>query len=152
MPNFTKKLKVSKHANRFKKPISIFAEFQEDTPQILRDALSHDMRFWKAKRFLNNYDLVVRVEAIIREFFPLLKDVFVSATAERGCPDFKSDHFLKFLDTAGLTDKRHLSKGIIETYFKATNFNEGTDPENTNNKDSTLCRYEFLEMLVRVAK
>ena len=45
-----------------------------------------------------------------------------------------------------------MSKGIIETFFKATNYNEVNDPENTNNKDYTLCRYEFLEILIRLAK
>ena len=47
-----------------------------------------------------------------------------------------------------MTDKR-LNSGIIDTYFKATNFEEVDMDEND---DNALCRFEFLEILVRIAK
>ena len=43
-----------------------------------------------------------------------------------------------------------LNSGIIDTYFKATNY-ELTDEHNQNDDDA-LCRYEFLEILIRIAR
>ena len=39
--------------------------------------------------------------------------------------------------------------GIVDTYFKAANFEE---EDQENNDDNQLVRFEFLEMLVRIAK
>lgn len=49
---------------------------------------------------------------------------------------------------AGISDKT-LHTGIIDTYFKATNF-EKYDMD--QNADSALNRFEFLEILIRLAK
>lgn len=54
----------------------------------------------------------------------------------------------KFCERAGILDK-HLNSAIVQTYFKASNFEE-VDQE--NNDDNALCRFEFIEILVRCAK
>ncbi len=42
-----------------------------------------------------------------------------------------------------------MHSGIIDTYFKATNFEE---EDQDNNDDFALNRFEFLEVLVRIAR
>jgi len=42
-----------------------------------------------------------------------------------------------------------LTPGIVDTYFKATNFEE-VDME--TNDDNALCRFEFMEIMIRLAK
>lgn len=42
-----------------------------------------------------------------------------------------------------------LTTGIIDTYFKATNYEEFDMDEND---DNALCRFEFLEIIIRLAK
>ena len=63
-------------------------------------------------------------------------------------PDFKRIPFFKFLDHAKITDKR-MNVGIIDTYFKATNFEEVVYDSNASD---SLVRFEFLEILVRIAR
>jgi hypothetical protein len=43
-----------------------------------------------------------------------------------------------------------MNQGIIDTYFKATNFEEGGDQE--GNDDLSLVRFEFLEIWARIAR
>lgn len=42
-----------------------------------------------------------------------------------------------------------LHSGIVDTYFKATNFEKF---DMTENDDNALNRYEFMEILVRLAR
>ena len=42
-----------------------------------------------------------------------------------------------------------MHSGILDTYFKATNFEE---EDQDNNDDFALNRFEFLEILVRIAR
>ena len=49
---------------------------------------------------------------------------------------------------AGVVD-RNLTASIIDTYFKATNYEED---DNEDNPDNALQRFEFLEILLRIAK
>lgn len=42
-----------------------------------------------------------------------------------------------------------MTSGKIDTYFVAANYEE---VEQDGNDDNALCRFEFLEMMVRIAK
>lgn len=55
---------------------------------------------------------------------------------------------IKFCERAGILDKK-LNSAAVQTYFKASNFEE---VEQENNDDNALCRFEFMEILVRCAK
>ncbi len=79
----------------------------------------------------------------------MLKDIFVQQVVEcMTAPDFLKREFLNFCTKAGIMD-RQMHSGIIDTYFKATNFEE---EDQDNNDDFALNRFEFLEILVRIAK
>lgn len=49
----------------------------------------------------------------------------------------------------GMIDGKVLHRGIVDTYFKAANY-ELVD--SIDNDDSALCRFEFLEFICRIAK
>lgn len=57
--------------------------------------------------------------------------------------------FNNMMQLAGVPDKA-VSPLILDIYFKAVNFEEGEDQE--GNDDNSLIRFEFFEILVRIAK
>jgi hypothetical protein len=63
-------------------------------------------------------------------------------------PDFLKREFFTFCKKSGLVDE-YMHSGIIDTYFIATNFEE---EDQDNNDDLALNRFEFLEILVRIAR
>ena len=68
---------------------------------------------------LNQFNLI---DQIYMEHFEALKEIFICGTVDgNNPPDFKKDSFYKFCDKAGIPDNR-LNRGIIDTYFKAVNF------------------------------
>ena len=78
-----------------------------------------------------------------------MKNIFISAASHYGCPlDINRREFYFFVQDAKITD-RNINSGIVDTYFKATNFEE---VDMDQNDDNSLCRFEFLEMIVRMAK
>ena len=86
---------------------------------------------------------------VIRKYYEQIKDIFVRAAVEGGQPpDMRKREFAMFCETAKIPD-RNIHTGLIDTYFKATNFEE-FDME--GNDDNALCRFEFFEMIVRLAK
>lgn len=89
-----------------------------------------------------------RIVELVTMHYKKLKDIFVGGCIETGDPpDFKRKQFIKFLKKAGVVDKR-MSENIIDTYFKATNFEE---EDQDQNNDFALNRFEFIEILLRIA-
>ena len=89
------------------------------------------------------------MKEIIKQNYEALKEIFVAGCVEGGCGiEFKSTPFIKFMKRAGVVD-RNLTTSIIDTYFSATNYEES---DNDDNPDNALQRFEFLEILIRVAK
>lgn len=72
----------------------------------------------------------------------------MSAVITIGDTEMKKTAFLHFCNNAGITDKK-MHSGIIDTYFKATNYEE---QDQDNNDDNAIIRFEFFEILVRIAK
>ena len=103
--------------------ISVFKDWKEDTKKIIGESLNHDLRYWKIKRLAGTFDMYSRVEVIIRQNFLMLKEIFVSACARMGGPDLTRKCFQRFIEYAGILDN-NLIQGIVDTLFKATNFEE----------------------------
>ena len=78
----------------------------------------------------------------------MLKEIFTIATAQKGGPDLTKYSFRQLMVESKVIDK-NVTVSHIDTYFKASNF-EIEDQE--GNHDLKLCRFEFLEILIRVAK
>ena len=86
---------------------------------------------------------------MLRTHYAVLKEIFVTGVVDSlSPPDFRRDGFYKFCEKARIPDRR-LNRGVIDTYFVATNFEKD---QMDGNSDSALCRFEFLEILVRLAK
>mmetsp|Transcript_9315 Transcript_9315/g.12677 ORF Transcript_9315/g.12677 Transcript_9315/m.12677 type:complete len:154 (-) Transcript_9315:193-654(-) len=115
----------------------------------MHECLNHDFKYWKVKRFVPDYATYANVCDIIKENIGQLKELFIVAAVESGSPpDIRRIPFFKFCERTKLLDKK-MTASIIDTYFKATNF-EVVDMD--QNDDQALCRFEFFEIMVRIAR
>ena len=97
-----------------------------------------------------DHNTYTRVSDIIKNHYAQLKEIFITATIKFGYPpDFSKDAVYKFLEMTGMIDGKVLHRGIVDTYFKAANY-ESVD--SLHNDDTALCRFEFLEFICRIAK
>ena len=127
----------------------MFRDWIEDDKQILGECFAHDVSHWKTKKFVPEFVNFNQVTDIVHDHFESLKEIHIRVCCESSRPDLRRDPFYKFLSDARVIDRFNLPKGICDTLFKATNF-EFEDSE--HNDDNALTRFEFLEILVRVAK
>ena len=78
-----------------------------------------------------------------------LRCIFIAACVQSGDgADMGLRTFKRFCTQAKIVDNNITSR-IIDTYWKAANFEE---IEQEGNDDNSLIRFEFLEMLVRISK
>lgn len=88
-------------------------------------------------------------ELVLKEFFPLMKTEFMIAITN---PKFYP--VINMLDYSSACQSwqvydQNLTTSDVDRLFIATNYEE-VDLE--NNDDSSLCRYEFMELIVRMGK
>jgi hypothetical protein len=109
-----------------------------------------DFHFWKVPKLLKS--LPREVENILKTIIknlPLINNVFISLISIAS-----SYPFITWLDYAqwikkiGIVDEINLPMATFDRMFIACNIEE-EDLE--DNPDRALCRYEFLEILVRMA-
>ena len=142
-------MKQSTFVTPFKKPKSVFKDFKEDTEQTDRKCLENDRKYWKVDKLCKDNETKEAVMSIFKAQYSDLKEIFNASNIISGTPpDFHKREFFLFCKDAELVDE-NLHSGIIDTYFKATNFEE-VDQE--NNDDLALNRFEFMEILLRIAR
>ena len=118
--------------------------------QTFKACFSHDEKLWKLRKITrNDEDAYNDVKEVVIDFYQDLKEIFQVAAIQYGASlDFDMTSFRKFCKDAGILNKQ-LTSSVLDTYFKATNYEE-IDQE--NNDDNAIIRFEFLEILVRIAR
>ena len=86
IPNYAKQLKANNYSHTFRKELSIWRDWQEDTPKILQQCRDHDFKYWKLKRFCGTYELGASITELIKNNYVQLKDIFTSCVIESGKP------------------------------------------------------------------
>ena len=110
--------------NLFIKEKSVFKNWQEDTALTVKKCLKNDQKFWKVDKICRDSETRKSVMEIINARYEDLKNIFTSACIMNdSAPNFYKREFFIFSEKAGFTTKT-LNSGIIDTYFKATNFEE----------------------------
>ena len=144
-----KTLRTNQKSVKFVKDASIFDDWKEETPQDTARALKHDFSLWKLEKIVPEESEQEKVKEIIIKHYFNLRGIFIQAcVASADLPDMSRRTFGNFVQQAKIVDGV-LTMGIVDTYFKAANFEE---EDQENNDDNQLVRFEFLEMLVRIAK
>ena len=127
----------------------MFANWHSDTSDVIQKALQHDFELWKVGKFVKDSKDLAGVKNFFEEHFAIIKEIRIGAIASSLEPyemDLKTFHLLMNLTNI---KSGGLNTGILDGLFNAVNFEE-TDM--TTNDDRKLVRYEFFEILTRIAK
>lgn len=132
---------------KFDKPTSVFALWND--PQRLIDvAFETDMEFVKFHRFIKCPDTINEVKAYLKERYRDLNSLFLNLICCQSYPTIGWLKFTEYCHQWKIYD-RFLTTPEVDQSFIAANY-QSTKLE--NNDEHNLVRYEFVELLVRLAK
>ena len=143
-----KRVKKKMVLRRFNKNNSVFRNWREDTDDKLRKAFDIDIGNSKIQKFTKDPEIFDEVTDVLFKHTRQIKDIF---TYGIGISSFPSISWLDFCDMCKnwkIVDK-NLTLGTIDRVFIVTNVEE---VEQEDNPDRDLCRYEFYEILARLAR
>ena len=146
---YVKPKKHKYNIRRFKKETSVFQRWKKDDDFTLQDAAAHDFSFWKVPRFVKKEEDLEDLKKVIRDNFFELKNMHIYNAANSTFPACSLLEFTKFSKKCEFADK-NMSMAQIEREFIATNF-EISKSDQAENPDRQLIRFEFIELLVRIA-
>ena len=135
---------------------SVFRDWKVDTTRGLDETACLDIRQWKVRRFVKDEADYNRVEETIKANFQRIKHLFTVLIATPEFPNIGQLSMGNWCEEAGLLDKQ-LLVADIDRCFIAANLEDLTTGQGNpisaddGNPGTSLCRYEFLEILVRIA-
>ena len=107
-----------------------------------------DWNYAKMKRiFKNRKKDFAKVKKVWWEHYPRIKELFISESGYSNYPNISWNDFTAFWNTCQLVDK-NLGLSTLDRIFIATNVSMH---EYSANAERDLSRYEFMEILVRIA-
>ncbi|CDW89852.1 UNKNOWN [Stylonychia lemnae] len=159
IPVYIKQSKMKVFSRVFKKETSVFRDWKEDNDQILARCCDHDYKYWKIPRFVKDPGEVCKsinhliylqqqkcFDYVIQNFTKL-KEIFITIASRSSFPNISWIDFTTFCEQCKVLDK-NVVLATIDRLFIATN----VEIESTSDSpDKSLCRYEFFEILVRLA-
>ena len=102
-------------------------------------------------KFCKDEQEVKRCEEVIRKHYGGLKHIFVTLISTDDFPNIGFNTFSRFCDRAKIADRVKLTQSVLDGMFIAANWEEKGADENDDNPDRALCRFEFMEIIVRIA-
>ena len=134
--------------------VSIFKEYKVETPQLINECFEYDWNELKVPKLkgTTERDLKERVRhqyPFIRELYRRLSGTAIkSSTLAIGWNVFR-DFMISTLD---ITSDGKLKREDCDRLFIAVNASsKGKQDKSENNPDKSLCRHEFVEILIRSA-
>jgi hypothetical protein len=111
--------------------------------------MKYDKESWKLNRFITDLEDLKLVEESIESYYGILKEIFIVSIAYgHSYPTLDFKDFCNFCSHTEILDKL-LRRELLNVYFVATNV-EFEDQD--WNDDSTFCRFEFIECLLRICR
>ena len=149
IPRYRKRYARVRVERRFVKEASVFAAWKQDDSVVLKKCFDHDRRYWKvASKVVKDREDLKAVEAAIRHHLPYLKALHLHMAASSGFPATTEPEWRRLQARCRFLDAS-VKQSTIDNHFYAVNF-EGEAQD--DNPDKALIRFEFIELLVRVAK
>jgi len=133
---------------KFNKKTSVFKPWKVDTHSSLRKAFELDINYSKMQKFLKDKETFEEVTDVLFRHTAKIKDIFTFGIGESSFPSIEWFYFVKMCNVWEIVDE-NLDIKTIDRIFIATNYEE---VEQEDNPDRDLCRYEFYEILARLAK
>lgn len=152
IPLFEKDNKSKVQQRVFKKDTSVFRDWKEDTTKSLENMFLDDIRFWKIGRFIKDDNDRERTMQVVGKYFIKIKKVFTSLICQSGFPNITWIDFGSFCERCKIIDGKGVTISTVDrSFIAATVAMEGVtlSPDKPAN---ALCRFEFLEILCRLAQ
>ena len=128
----------------------MFAKWNPDTSNVINKAFETDKELTKLKKFIKDEDDLNKTFEVFRNCYGMLKNQFNTQIASKSYPVID---WLDFVDMCSKTwliiDGTTLTPQDVDRIFLATNFEEQDLEEND---DNSLCRFEFMEIIARLAR
>lgn len=109
------------------------------------------MRAWKGSKFVKNREDLQNLEKLIGRNMQFLKAEHICMMSRSTFPATTMNQFTVFSKKAKFLDKR-VNQARLDTFFKQVNTDGGEEPQGGDNPDNSLVRYEFIELLARIAQ
>lgn len=134
---------------------SLFHSWKADLQKHYKKCFLADMKYSKIFKFVKDPADFQQVQDVLLENYELIYELYVFGQSTSNYPSVSMVDFTSLCKRWNLISKRDLTSIDIDRLFFAVNFEEvkgdqGGDLE--DNPDTELCRYEFFEILVRMAK
>jgi hypothetical protein len=130
--------------------MSIFREYKPDNDRVLDDCLEFDWRHSRIPNFVKNSDDLSLLRQVVRQHYPIIKLSYKNLSAYGGSDVFSigSNIFTDFLNECKIIDSTYLLSDL------GVNMNSTLIQKEKGqlyNPGNSLVRYEFLEIIIRVA-
>lgn len=144
---FAKPMRIVAKEREFKLEHSVFKSWKQDTPELLEKCFVHDSAKWKLPKFCKDEAEQERVKQVVRRNLKFLKEIYQYRIANSNFPAMFTQDYLDWCYQIKVPER---DKAMM--HFKAANFEAAEDRcEGHNNPAEGLIRYEFLEIVVRIA-
>lgn len=150
IPAFFKKLQSVQKERLFDHAKSVFREWRPDNEAMLAKCLEHDFTHWKVANFCKDPDEAEKVKRVISKHFPALKKVFHYLIGKSQYPGIGWQDYSGWAIAVKVPDEKCV-QSKIDMAFTAANV-QIQKIEGNDNNESSLCRFQFLEVVVRLGK
>lgn len=137
-------------SSRFKKNGTVFNDWQEDTDFILKSAFQCDMEVIKLYYFIRGEDLKMCERSVLFNFSDL-KKIFTILAAKSNYPVVSWTAFVDYCRECDILDETVTTERLFEAFELVNEENQKINNPMVNNPEDELQRYEFIELLFRVA-
>lgn len=130
--------------------VAIFKDYKVDNDRVLDDCLDFDWRHSRVMNFVKNPEEQVELKNSVRQIYPLIKLAYKNLSAYGGSDVFSigSNVFTDFLNECNIIDNLYgpsdLGVNLNSTLIQK-------EKGQVYNPGNSLVRYEFLEIIIRVA-
>ena len=113
-----------------------------------------DMKYSKIYKFVKDPKEYQAVQDVLLENYELIFEQYLYGQGISNYPAVSMIDFTRLCSAWGIINKKDLTSTDIDRLFFAVNFEEeeGEAQSNDDNPADELCRFEFFEILVRIAK
>lgn len=128
---------------------SIFKAFKLDTDDVLQKMFDLDFKYTKIKKvFKNNANECEAVRSLLWKHFKQIKNIFLTSILNSEYPVISWNDFTIICNKCKIPDNKACNLATIDRIYIATNVNQNIQGAQG---DRDLVRYEFLEIIVRIA-
>lgn len=85
--------------------MSVWGNWRDDTPSVVKQCLKHDFKYWKVPRFVKDPKQVELVQQVVEKYFDLLKAEHIQMAASSIFPASSLNEFTSYSRKAKFHDK-----------------------------------------------